>query len=83
MDGLQLWHLQFYNTWANIKCISTKQITLNREDIIHGLNYGNITSRFPAKIFCNFPLGEIIKHYQTFWQPWQWDPLGESIFEVS
>ena len=56
---------------------------LNREEIPHNFNYEK-TSLFPARIFCNLLLGEIIKYWthQTFWQPWQLDPLGGSILEV-
>ena len=44
MNGLQFWSLQFYNTWVNINIFLLKQITLNREEIIHDLNYGKITT---------------------------------------
>ena len=42
-----------------------KEITLNREEIIHNLNYGKILSLCPTKMFCDFPLGEIIKPCAT------------------
>ena len=49
--------LQAYNTWENNNVFLQKQIALNRADIIHDLKYGKITSLFPAKIFCDFPIG--------------------------
>ena len=57
MDGLQFQSLQSYNTWVNIDVFLQKQITLNREENIHDLNYGKITSLLPTKIFHDFLLG--------------------------
>ena len=44
------------------KSICTKINTLNRDEIIHNLNSGKISSLFSCQIFCDFHLGEIIKH---------------------
>ena len=59
-DGWQFESLQVLNTYSllSINLFVQKQNTLNREEIIHNLNYGKITTPlFPTKIFHDFRLG--------------------------
>ena len=59
-DGWQFESLQVLNTYSllSINLFVQKQNTLNREEIIHNLNYGKITTPlFPTKIFHDFQLG--------------------------